>query len=403
MLSIISWRNVWRSKGRSFVVIGAIVLGISALTFAFAFMKSFIQVYIDNAINSQYGHVQLHHPKFSANKDVEFQIDNAEQVINSLRQNKRVASVTSRTLISGMANTAEGTSGIQIHGIVPEDEAKVFRLEESVVEGAYFEEVKRNPILIGNDLAEKLDVEVKSKIVLTFTDEEGNLTSAAFRIAGIFDTNSPLLNQAGAFVLQNDLHRLLDSEMINEVVVRLNNPENLSGVTEQLSSSFPILEVKNWKELAPELELIITQTSTVLFIIMAIIMLAMGFGIVNTMLMAVLERMKEIGVLMAIGMNKSRIFTMIVLETIMLALVGGPTGLLLGLAIVKHFHHYGFDLSDYAKGLDKFGYDTTVYPDLAPQYYFYLAAGVVVTAIIGAIYPAIKAIKLKPVAAINKI
>jgi ABC-type antimicrobial peptide transport system permease subunit len=121
------------------------------------------------------------------------------------------------------------------------------------------------------------------------------------------------------------------------------------------------------------------------------------------MLMAVLERMKEIGMLMAIGMNKARVFAMIVLETIMLALVGGPIGLLLGFAIIKHFQHYGFDLADYAKGLDKFGFDTTVYPELAAHYYFYLAAGVVVIAVLVAIYPAIKAVKLKPVEAINKI
>lgn len=403
MLSIISWRNVWRSKGRSIVVISAIVLGISALCFAFAFMRSFMQIYIDNAINSQYGHVQLHDPKFTANKDVEFTIENADQVVAALRQNEQVASVSPRMLISGMANTATGTSGVQIHGVDPAAESKVFQLEESIIDGSYFTEVNRNPILVGVDLAEKLDVKVKSKLVLTFTDEQGNLTSAAFRIAGIFDTNSPMINQAGVFVKQQDLQRLLGATMIHEIVLRLENPENLQPVTDQLNAEFQELKVQNWKELAPELELITTQTSTVLLIIMAIIMLALGFGIVNTMLMAVLERMKEIGMLMAIGMNKARVFTMIVLETIMLALVGGPIGLLLGFAIIKHFQHYGFDLADYAKGLDKFGFDTTVYPELAAQYYFYLAAGVVIIAVLGAIYPAIKAIKLKPVEAINKI
>jgi putative ABC transport system permease protein len=403
MLSIISWRNVWRSKGRSIVVIGAIVLGISALSFAFAFMRSFMQIYIDNAINSQYGHVQMHHPEFTANKDVEFTIEDANQLVSALRENERVASVSPRMLLSGMANTATGTSGVQILGIEPGAESKVFKLDKSIIEGSYFEEVKRNPILVGKDLAEKLDIKVKSKLVLTFTDDNGDLTSAAFRIDGIFDTNSPIINQAGVFVKQNDLKRLLGSAMIHEIVLRLENPENLQPVTNQLSAKFEKLKVQNWKELAPELELITTQTSTVLLIIMVIIMLALGFGIVNTMLMAVLERMKEIGMLMAIGMNKVRVFFMIVLETIMLALIGGPIGLLLGFAIIKHFQHYGFDLADYAKGLDKFGFDTTVYPVLEPQYYFYLAAGVIIIAVLGAIYPAIKAIKLKPVEAINKI
>jgi len=403
MLSIISWRNVWRSKGRSFAVIGAIVLGIAALTFSFAFMQSFMQVYIDNAINDQYGHIQLHHPEFSANNEIRYQIENANQVIAGLKQNSLVSAVTSRTMISGMANTAEGNSGVQIYGIIPEAEDHVFQLKKNIVDGAYFEGVSRNPILIGEDLAEKLEIKTKSKVVLTFTDETGNLTTAAFRVAGIFDTNSPILNQSGAFVLQEDLERLLGAEMVHEIVIRLNNQEDLKQAEQRISHNFPDLQVQTWKELAPELELMTTQTKTFQFIIMGIIMLALGFGIVNTMLMAVLERMKEIGMLMAIGMNKLRVFSMIILETVMMALVGGPIGLLLGFAIVKHYQYYGFDLSDYAQGLDKFGYDTVVYPSLEPHYYVYMALGVVVTAILGALYPAIKSIKLKPVEAINKI
>lgn len=403
MLSIISWRNVWRSKGRSFAVIGAIVLGIAALTFSFAFVQSFMQVYIDNAINDQYGHIQLHHPQFSENNEIRYKIEDIEQVISELKQNELVRAVSSRTMISGMANTAEGNSGVQIYGVIPEAEDQVFQLQKNVSEGAYFEGVRRNPILIGDDLAEKLEIKVKSKLVLTFTDENGNLTTAAFRVAGIFDTNAPVLNQSGAFVLQKDLERLLGTEMVHEIVVRLEDQENLEQANEKISRNFPGLQVQTWKELAPELELMTTQTQTFQFIIMGIIMLALGFGIVNTMLMAVLERMKEIGMLMAIGMNKLRVFLMIILETVMMALVGGPVGLLLGFAIIKHYQYYGFDLSDYAKGLDQFGYDTVVYPALEPRYYLYMALGVIVTAVLGALYPAIKSIKLKPVEAINKI
>ncbi len=403
MLSIIAWRNVWRSKGRSFAVIGAIVLGIAALTFSFAFIQSFMKVYIENAINDQYGHIQLHHPKFSTNDEIQYDIENIEQVVAGLENNEMVKAVTSRTLINGMANTADGTSGVQIYGVHPEAENAVFNLKDELVDGQYFEGVRKNPILIGEEMAEKLEVKVGSKLVLTFSDENGNLTTAAFRIAAIFNTNSPILNQSGVFVLQDDLKRLLGEDMIHEIVLRLKNQKMLEQAAQQISSKFPELQIQTWKELAPELELITTQTRTFQFIIMGIIMLALGFGIVNTMLMAVLERMKEIGMLMAIGMNKLRVFLMIILETIMMALVGGPIGLLLGLAIVKHFQHYGFDLSDYARGLEKFGYDTVVYPTLEPQYYLYMALGVIVTALLGAIYPAIKSIKLKPVEAINKI
>jgi ABC-type antimicrobial peptide transport system permease subunit len=132
-------------------------------------------------------------------------------------------------------------------------------------------------------------------------------------------------------------------------------------------------------------------------------MLALVFGIINTMLMAVLERYRELGMLMAVGMNKLRVFTMIVLETIMLAIVAVVPGLVLGYATVTYFGKNGIDLSAFSKGMQQFGMSDIVYTDLDPGFYVQLAMAVGITAVIGAIYPAYKAIRLKPVEAIRKI
>ena len=404
MLSIISWRNVWRSKGRSFVVIGAIILGIWALTFAMGFSRSFIQNYIDNAINSEYAHIQIHHPKFQANKDIQMKIDNGYEMAEEIRQMPEVKSVTARSVISGMVNSAQTAGGVQIFGIKPEHEANVFGLNRDIKEGSYFDGVKRNPIIIGQDLAEKLHVDLKSKIVLTFTDAEGNIVSGAFRIAGIFKSSSPILNQTAVYVKAEDLHRLLnETNLVHEVALKIDDTEQLATFKNNLQSKYPDLKIQTWKELAPELELMVNQSSVSIMILLAIIMLALGFGIVNTMLMAVLERMKEIGMLMAIGMNKIRVFFMIILETVMLALIGGPIGLIFGYVTIKIFQSTGLDLSNYAEGLEQFGYGNIIYPMLELQYYIYMALGVIITAILGAVYPAIKAIKLRPVEALHKL
>ncbi|MGK7397898.1 MAG: ABC transporter permease [Candidatus Cyclobacteriaceae bacterium M3_2C_046] len=404
MLSIISWRNVWRSKGRSLVVIGAIVLGIWALTFGLGFMRTFITNYVDNAISEQFAHIQIHQPDFQSNKDIQLYIENSDQLIREIHQMDSVHSLSPRVVVNGMISSAKTANGATVYGVSPEQEAATFGLDQSIVEGSFFEEVKRNPVLIGHDLAEKLQVEVKSKIVLTFTDMNNNITAGAFRIAGIFDANSPVLNQSAVYVRRDDLVRLIDQPgVIHEIAIKLDDQEYVAAFHQQLKAKYPDLSVLSWRELAPELELIINQSMVSLYILLAIIMLALAFGIVNTMLMAVLERMKEIGMLMAIGMKKTRVFFMIILETIMISLVGGPIGLLLGFVTIKIFHQTGLDLSDYSQGLEKLGYDSVLYPGLELKYYLIIALGVIVTAILAAIYPAIKAIKLKPVEALAKL
>lgn len=406
MISIIAWRNVWRSKGRSFVVIGAIILGIWALTFAMGFMRSFLSTYIENAINSEYAHLQIHPEGFQANKDIHLFMEDGYEIADEIRKMDPVKGVTARTVISGMVNSAQSASGLQIYGVKPEDEAEVFELDQKIVEGEYFDGINRNPVIIGIDLAEKLEVKIKSKIVFTFTDLEGNITAGAFRIAGIFESSSPLQNQGAAFVRAADLARLLNmpnTSMVHEIAIKLNDEELVPMVDNELKLQYGKYVVQTWKELAPELELIISQSTVSLLILLSIIMLALGFGIVNTMLMAVLERFKELGMLMAIGMNKLRIFMMIIMETVMLSLVGGPIGLLFGFVTIKIMQRTGLDLSNYAQGLQEFGYETIIYPQLETHYYIYMATGVVLTAILGAIYPAIKAIKLKPVEALHKI
>lgn len=404
MLTLISWRNVWRSKARTFVVIGAIILGIWALTLAMGFVEGFMRSYVENAINTQYAHLQIHQPEFQSNQDLKFTIPEGKELTEAIRANQNIASVTARTVIQGMVSSAETASGGQIYGIDPDAESEVFVVDESLEEGHFFEESVRNPVVIGNELAEKLNVKLKSKIVLTFTDPDGNITSGAFRIAGIFNTRSPALNQSAVYVLQKDLTRLLGGEpMIHEIAIRVKNLDQLTTVKQTLENKYEQVKVQTWQELAPELELITNQSSTSLIILLVIIMLALGFGIVNTMLMAVLERVKELGMLMAVGMNKIRVFLMIILETIIIAFVGAPLGLLLGFATVKFYQVNGLDLSNYARGLDKFGYANIIYPELDPKFYLIMTAGVVVTALLGSVYPALKAIKLKPVEALNKL
>lgn len=404
MLSVISWRNVWRSKSRSLILIGAIALGIWALIFALSFMQTFIHDYVDNAIREQYAHIQLHQKDFQINKDIQLDIDDGAAIAREIAAMEGVQNVTARSMISGMVSTANAGAGAQIFGVDPEQDAGVFGWNESMMTGEFLEGIKRNPVVIGNGLAKKLNADVNSKIILTFTDKNNNVVAGAFRVTGILDVTSPALDESAAFVRREDIGRLAgDEEMVHEIVVKLVDIEQLDAAHNSLAAEYPGLHVQTWKELAPELELIIGQSTVSLSIILGIIMAALGFGIVNTMLMAVLERVRELGMLMAIGMNKARVFLMVILETVMIALVGGPIGLILGFLTVRFLNYTGFDLTNFSAGLDEWGFSDILYPSLELRYYLIVAAAVVVTAVLGAIYPAWKAVRLKPVEALAKI
>jgi putative ABC transport system permease protein len=404
MLSIISWRNVWRNKGRTLVVVGAITLGVWALTFTLSFMRTFVVNYVDNAIKEQYAHMQIHSPEFRTNHDIHLDIPDGVNVAAEIREYEQVEGASPRIIMTGMIASAKTTSGAQIFGIVPEEEKKVFELHRSIVDGSYFDEPLTNPAVIGKELAEKLNIGIRSRAILTFVDKQNNLVYGAFRVAGIFDSNSPVLDQSAVYLLKSDMERLLSGdEMVHQIAIRLRNQDKLEETQLMLAAQFPNMEVQNWRELAPELDLIISQSMTSLYVLIGIIVLALAFGIVNTMLMAVLERMKELAMLMAVGMKKIRVFSMVILETVMIAMVGGPIGLLFGYLTIQWFYHRGLDLSTYSEGLEQYGFDSILYLRLEFYYYFIVVSGVVVTAILAAVYPALKAIQLKPAEALHKI
>ncbi|MFI5188509.1 MAG: ABC transporter permease, partial [Chitinophagales bacterium] len=161
--------------------------------------------------------------------------------------------------------------------------------------------------------------------------------------------------------------------------------------------------IQTWKELSPEMAMLTGLFDQIMYIIIGIILLALMFGIINTMLMAVLERQREFGMLMAIGMTKPRVFIMIVLESVMLTCVGIPGGILLTIGTVDFFSNHGIDLSAFSKALSQFGFSNIVYPELQSSMFLPVILMTALTAILSAIYPAVKALQFKPAVAIHKI
>jgi ABC-type lipoprotein release transport system permease subunit len=169
-----------------------------------------------------------------------------------------------------------------------------------------------------------------------------------------------------------------------------------------LKAKYPQLEIKTWTEISPEMNLLVSASDQTMLIYMCIIMLALAFGIINTMLMAVLERTREIGMLMALGMNRIKVFTMILLETIFLVLAGTPVGVILGISTIAYTHQSGINLKQFSEAYSSLGYSTLIYPTFNARQFFLMLAMVIATAIIASLVPARRALKLKPAEAIRQ-
>ena len=403
MLTQIAWRNVWRSKGRSSVVIGSMVIGIWAMAFGGGFMRSFLISYIATSIKHETSNGQIHHPEFKKDNNIQYAIDDPDTILNQLKNTPGIANYTSRSIVNGMISSARQATGVKIVGVDPSTEAQVTELDSIVSEGEYFPEVS-NPVLIGEKLAEKLQVKVKSKVVLTFQDVNGSITAARFRVTGILHSTSISINESSAFVLRSDLNRLLNiGDAAHEIAYTTIPDADDDNIASQLKNKLPNHAIESWRELSPALVFMEQWMAASLKVLIIIIMSALAFGIINTMLMAVLERIHELGMLIALGMKRGRVFIMVMLETIFLSTIGGPLGLIAGYGTIAWLGNKGIDFSDYSEGLEAIGYESILYPTLNPLDYLQIVIGVLVTAILASIYPAWKAIRVKPVEALHHI
>jgi putative ABC transport system permease protein len=402
MLLKIAWRNIWRNRTRSIVVITAIAIGLLAGVFASAFMQGMMRQKIESVIKLEMSDFQFHRPQFTEEYLPKLFIPNSEAIMAEVERESAVAGTSGRLISMGMVGSARRSGAIRIMGIDPAKEAVVTGLNEKVVDGAWFEGKSRNPVLISRKVADKYGVELKSKLVLTVQDVEGEIIAGAFRVVGIYESGNGMFDEMNIYVQQDDLRALMHIESgVHEIAVSLTDHDLAEPLATKYQAAYSDLQVQPWLDLAAGMRFMVEALDVYLYYIVGIILLALLFSILNTMLMAVLERMREIGVLMAVGMSKARIFVMIMLETVMLTMIGGPFGLLLSYGFVTYFGEAGINLGGAA--YSDLGFAAIVYPYLDARSYLEVTMMVVVMAVIAAVYPARKALKLIPVEAIRTI
>lgn len=473
MIWNISWKNVWRNRSRSLVVIIAITLGTISGIFVAGLMQGWVDQRTHAAIHTEVSHIKIQNPQYLNNEELKHTVPDYPEIAEFLNQSDEVKAWTKHTKIVAMASTSRGNTALTLKGINPDEEKTVSDLYTYIVKdgGNYFESGFKNPIVISEKTADQLrlinyiisqelldslktlgakeqllnnleplkdqrfitekkfkaklesilkpgqvkdfgadimklakNYKLRSKIVFTFSGMNGEMSYQSFRVCGIFKTANTMFDQMNAFVKEESIADVagFQANDYHEVNIILDDSdEQVNAFRDKLKSKFPDASVMTWKEIAPDAGMMADFMSMYYYMIMGVIFFALAFGIINTMLMAVLERIKELGMLMAVGMNKKRVFSMIMLETIFLTLVGSMAGMIIGGALIGIFGQVGLNFASVQEGFEAFGWSAMVYPNIDISFFFGVTAMVIVIAILSSIIPARKALKLNPVEAIR--
>ena len=399
-----AWRNVWRNKRRSWIIICAVVIGLVGMLFSLAFMEGMMRQTLVNALGTHIGHLEIHKKGFENNKIISLNIENPQEVIRAVAEEPGVVAYSPRIVTSGLISSSESSSGITIVGIDPQEEPKVTTIKGSVIQGDYLDEDGAFQVLIGQGLADKLKVGLGEKIVLMAQDLTGDIGSGAYRVKGIFKTASPDFDKYMVYLNLKESQELLSlGNRISEVAILSDTPENPQAVQKTLLTKLDSeeYEVLTWKQIIPIMVSQIEFFDEMIYIFFLVICIAMGFGIINTLLMAIMERIREFGIMMALGVRPQKIFRLVVTESVLLCLCGLVLGNLLSYVLVLYVGKKGFNLSIFSKSLETFGIGHLIYPHLTISMVFIGAVTVLVMGILASLYPGYKASRLRPMEALR--
>jgi putative ABC transport system permease protein len=412
-LVVIAWRNLLRGWRRSGVVLLAIAVGLAACLLLVGWSHGFVRQMADNAVSTRLADLAVHAQGYRKNPDPQRNLPDGGREIADALERFPGAHAAPRLIGDGLLQSSRRSSRIVLVGVDPLLEARVSIVPQALIEGRMPTRTppgvaRRLPgIAIGAAMAERLRVKVGDKVVVHTPGEDG---LGAFRVSGIFRTSSSEFDRSTAFVRLEDAQRLLAlPDRVTEVVVALDDRDTLPELRRRASAELALahpelaLEVLTWQEREPRMAAMLELMANTSWIIYAAVFVAMAFGIANALLMMVYERIREFGMLRALGLSARGLLALVLLESVLMTVIGTALGLAIGVPIVLWVGHVGLDMSRFAAGMTEFGIGTRVYAQLEPRDVAMPVGVALVTAVLAALWPAWKAVRLRPAEAIRHV
>jgi ABC-type lipoprotein release transport system permease subunit len=383
-------------------MLGAIAVGVWAMIFMTALMRGMVDDMLNEGIHNLPGHIQIQHPDFLDDPSVANSIAVPEGEFAALLHRIESKRWTTRIRVPAVIASERETRGINLIGIEPSAEADVSGLPALVIEGRFFESADDSGVIIGARLAERLETRLGKRVVVMSQDPQNNIRERGFRIVGIYRAKLPALEEFNVYAARDTLQQLLRIEgRVSQIIVVGEDYREIEPLYRQLLEQAPAgLQVRSWYQIDTYLASMFKMMDGFVLVWVIIIFLALSFGLVNTLVMAIFERVREIGLIQALGMRPELILYQILIESTLLLLIGLSLGNGLALATVKPLES-GLDISIVAEGMAMMGASSMLYPKLTSSDLLLANSVVILLGILTSILPAWRAARMDPVRALN--
>ncbi len=411
----LAWRNLWWNPRRTLIAMSAIGLGYAMLLFVASLMAGLREQMIESGTGLRLSDIEVQAPDYYPDRPINRTLGgrngtDVSALIATIVADPRIQAASPRVYAYGLVSAANQSAGAQLLGVDPDLEQKITVLQTRMVKGAYLSERVPKGILMGDKLATAIGVDVGTAIVLLTPAADGSTGNDLYTITGTFHTGLDDMDRGLVLMPLASLQQLLrlPPGRIHEVGIKLYDVNattpTAATLAAQLAKALPV-RVMPWQELAPELADYVQFNRRVTFILFFIFFLSAAMGIVNTMLMSIIERTRELGVLMALGMRPVEVVGLIVMEAASLASASLVLGASLGAPILWYLQVHGLNLGGGRGAISLAGIVIGPLwhgrPDFAA--YTQAAVGLAITALVAALYPALRAARFRPAEALRKV
>ena len=420
MIHTLAWRNLWRRKQRTLFTALAMGVGVALSIGAMALQAGIFSEVFDEMVTDTLGHIQVHHPQYPTLKHLHDTIPQTDYVVEIMEQVPKTRVVVPRLFTVALAGGKNTSAGALLIGVDPKKEAILSEIDREVIEGRWLKPQAQEEITLGKELAKELDVSIDSQVALVGQDSFGGVAQGLFTVVGLVESGLIELDQGGIwlhlqdaqtlFGLENQVHELLiaggstSKEAMSFGKGKQRIKDFKKEIEQVLSEVKQPLLVQTWREARPSISQLMDTQQASAYIMLAIVLAVAAIGVLNTMLMNIYERQREIGVMLALGVKPNMLRKLIFLESFYLASLAALIGLILGGLIAWLLGTYGLDFSVNGEGLSYGGVR------LSPRLYGVFEFSAVLLSLsalyimtfLAAIWPAIKATRVEPVTAISR-
>jgi ABC-type lipoprotein release transport system permease subunit len=404
ILTMLAWRNLWRNHRRTLIMLSAVIVGVWAMIFMTALTMGMVNDMIEDSISVLPGHVQVHHPDYLDDPNIVNLLPMPDAEIEDMFASAGFRAWATRIKVPAVVSSDRESRGVTLLGIDPQREESMSFVDYDAVDGRFLEGPGDDGLVIGRKLAETLETELGKRVVLMSQDPDNDIADRGFRVVGLFGADVESYEEQYVFAGKDTVQELLRvGDRVTSIVVLGDDYRNVEPVYDKVRALVDGgVEVSRWTELDTYLGTMLRVMDGFVLVWVIVIFLALSFGLVNTLVMAVFERVREIGLMLALGMKPASILAQIVIESMLMLVIGLGIGNLLAWATIKPLES-GIDISVVAEGMAMMGAASVLYPQLRLEDVVLANTVVMILGFLASLSPAWRASRLQPIEAITKV